>query len=97
MSAFELDAAVAELVGLKEHEGYWGVFTRAEVLGAWRNGTVVVKIASDEVGDYTANGTLGKVMGSLHHPDQGVLYFIEWDDKPGIVIGCMAKKLRARL
>lgn len=76
--------------------GWHGAFTRNEELGAWRNGTRVVK-QNSEPGDSTPDGTMGTVLGSMRHPDptwKGALaYFVEWDDKPRVAVGCMGYKV----
>lgn len=68
-------------LNIREHEGYHGEFTTDRSEGAWANGTRIVKSKS-EPGDATPNGTMGTVLGSIHHPEVGTAYFIEWDDRP---------------
>lgn len=79
-------------MGLSYHRGYVGVFTRATYPGALASGIRVVK-ANSESGDYTVDGTAGTIMGSIGNPEIGILYFIEWDNRPGYVIGCVEKKV----
>lgn len=79
------------------HPGYVGAFTRAQALGAWRNGTRVRKIAADAGGDRTPNGTEGIVLGSVQAPDQApiIFYFVAWDTAPETAVGCVSWKLEA--
>lgn len=56
-------------------------------------GTRIMKQAS-EPNDSHENGAGGTVRGSVHDRDV-FAYFIEWDDMPGIVVGTMARKVRA--
>ena len=82
--------------GMRMEDGWTGLFTRQDVLGAWKAGTRVAKV-NGEPGDATANGTPGVVLGSIAHPDVHggeVFYFIEWADAPKVAVGCMARKLR---
>ena len=60
------------------------------------NGTVVIKTASDPSGDLTPLGTVGAVRGSISATDLGTMYFIEWNDKPRMVIACHEKKLMVK-
>ena len=77
-----------------EEPGWIGAFTRHEELGAWRNGTRVVKQAS-EPHDGTPDGTPGVVLGSLmEHQSKQLLYFVEWANRPRVAVGCMGFKLK---
>jgi hypothetical protein len=58
------------------------------------NGTRVLK-DKGEPGDATPIGTKGLVLGSISHPEMGVGYFVEWDDKPGVPIFVVERKLNA--
>jgi hypothetical protein len=83
------------MIDFREEPGWVGVFTRNQELGTWRNGTRVRKTNS-EPGDATPNGTLGTVLGSISSPevqDGAVMYFIEWDNRPKVAVGCMGFKL----
>lgn len=77
---------------LREYDGYFGAFTRDTARGAWPNGTRIRKAVS-EPGDSTPTGTEGTVLGSLGHPDVGLFYFVEWDNKPRIAVGTISAKL----
>jgi hypothetical protein len=80
-----------------QHEPGWhGAFTRNEALGAWRNGTPVVKQNSEPY-DSTPDGTPGVVLGSIPDYREGgqMFYFVEWADKPKVAVGCDGRKLRA--
>jgi len=80
-----------------EEPGWTGLFTRNQDNGAIPNGTRIKKVNS-EPGDANRDGARGTVLGSLRAPDvMGGLrfYFIEWDAKPRVAIGCMATKVEA--
>jgi hypothetical protein len=82
---------------IRNWPGYTGAFTRNEVLGAWRNGTRVVKQKS-EAGDAHPDGSLGTVLGSMADKkfmDGLVFYFIEWDAKPRFAVGTVGWKVMA--
>ncbi len=69
---------------LKTEPGWDGVFTRAQVSGAYPNGTRVVKIAQDPSGDFNPLGATGTVLGSMRHPQHSdlLVYFVAWDTHP---------------
>lgn len=103
----EIDDDLAAKIGIGEHEGYTGAFTRAEVLGAYRNGTHVTKVGMDH-GDKRPLGAQGVVLGSMDkglvikgldnlHRDakHGLGYFVEWDDTPRMAVFIIAWKIRA--
>lgn len=87
---------------LTEHEGYIGVFTRAEAIGALPNATRVCKVNSER-NDFVENGSKGKILGSIAvpidmptHPKFGDIpyfYFVEWDEYPKRAIGIVSAKL----
>lgn len=81
-------------VPFKTEEGWYGAFTRNEVLGAWRNGSRVVKQNSEE-GDARPDGTLGTVIGSFMNPGQvgRMIYFVEWDDAPKVAVATIDFKI----
>jgi len=84
------------MVEWNDDRRYFGAFTRDQAEGAWPNGTRVVKVKGDPgTQDATANGTQGVVLGSIVMPEvsKDAFYFIEWDDKPLIAVGCSAWKL----
>ena len=66
-------------------------------------GARVRKAREDPGGDITPIGTLGRVMASHDypegaeqpHPDHTVrhFYFVTWDDKPGVPVGCADWKI----
>ena len=74
-----------------EEPGWYGAFTRNQVEGAIPNGTVIVKANSDP-GDATPNGTKGTILGSLS-ADGLMFYFVEWESRPKMAIGCMSFKI----
>ena len=93
MKAMPVTRAAAEAMGLREFPGYQGMFTTAEYENAWPNGSRVIKANSDPC-DATKNDERGTIRGSIGNPELGAMYFIEWDYRPGAVIGCMQGKLR---
>lgn len=83
---------------IKYWPGWTGAFTRDEALGAWKNGTPVVK-ANSEPGDAHPDGTPGVVLGSISHPsvqNGAVFYFIEWAPRPRTAVVAGAIKVQAR-
>lgn len=79
--------------GLKEHEGYTGVFTRHQADGAlYPNNTRIVKALS-EVGDSHPTGSVGTVLGSIKVDDLPTFYFVEWDARPKVAVGILEYKL----
>jgi hypothetical protein len=86
-----------EATGLCNEPGWHGSFTRRNALGAWRAGTRIVKVKSEE-GDATPDGAQGVVLGSISHKDlqNGMpLYFVEWDSQPRCAVACIGWKLGA--
>ncbi len=80
------------MINLREHPGYRGMFTRDEAEGAYRNGTRVIKTAS-EPGDGHPVGATATVLGSISHPPLGIMYFVEWDRTPKFAIAVLATKI----
>lgn len=78
--------------GIGQHDGYVGVFTRVTAPGAIPSNTRIAKVWCED-GDTTPLGTRGTVLGSVRHPDLGLMYFIEWDGRAGIAIAAVAKKI----
>lgn len=81
----------------QNHEGYIGAFTRGTAEGAIPNGARVRKVNS-EPSDGNPDGTLGTVLGSFSDPevqDGAVVYFVEWDSRPGMAVGVMERKVEA--
>lgn len=76
-----------------EEPGYIGAFTRETYPGAIPAGARVVKVQSEE-GDANINGAAATVLGSIGH-ENVVLYFVEWDAKPGYAVAVAAFKLQA--
>lgn len=72
---------MTEAPNLKEFPGYSGLHTRDQAPGAIPNGSRVRKVASDP-GDTHQDGALARVLGSIHHPQVGFGYFVEWDSHP---------------
>lgn len=93
MRGIPLTPSVADALEVSEHEGYFGVFTRNQYPGALPNGSRVRKLNSER-GDHTTDGVSGTIMGSIGHPElPNIMYFVEWDNRPRTVIGCMDSKL----
>lgn len=72
--------------------GWFGSFTRQQAPGAIPNGARVRK-RPGYPRDRTPALTEGIVLGSVSHPELGIAYFVEWDDKPRVALGVIAKKL----
>ena len=77
---------------LTPRPGWLGRFTEQDAPGAIRKGARIFK-AQDELGDGTPLGTGGTVLGSMHDPEKGTCYFIEWDDKPKCAVAVIAWKI----
>lgn len=88
--SYDLNAALLEMA--TPRPGWTGGFTTKEALGAYRNGTRIVKATSEDH-DCHPNGSLGTVLGSLVHPEKGVAYFIEWDARPKCAVLVIAWKI----
>jgi hypothetical protein len=58
----------------------------------YKNGTKIRK-GDGDLDDITPKGTPGTILGSLYHHQMGVGYFVEWDDKPGMPVFVMERKL----
>ena len=78
--------------GISTQEGYIGAFTRHQADGAFPNGTRIRKINS-EPNDITRDDEVGTILGSVQGPGLGFFYFVEWDNKPKVAVGAMAKKV----
>lgn len=81
---------------IRHEPGWTGGFSRNEVPGAWKNGTRVVKTAS-ESGDSHPDGTPGTILGSIAYAavrNGAICYFVEWDSAPKVAVACMAFKVR---
>jgi hypothetical protein len=81
--------------------GKVATWTDNESAGAIPNGERIVKSWAEE-GDATPIGMQGTVLGSIGPPDLPgfeppdgcfYLYFVEWDDKPGIPVGVTDRKV----
>jgi hypothetical protein len=88
----ELLAALEDMA--KPRPGWIGGYTTRQAPGAMPNHTRIVKAAEDASGDLTPMGTLGTVLGSIKHPQLGLCYFIEWDDKPRCAVAVVAWKIK---
>ncbi len=77
-----LEQPVARLFGIKSHPGWHGEFTTRSAIGAYPNGSRVVKIACDPAGDENENGSVGRVLGSIQWDTSPIMYFVEWDHRP---------------
>src|SRR5262245_60357349 len=90
----EREPMAQRMIMLGPEPGYIGCFTRDSAAGAMPNGTRVIK-AKQEPRDGTPLGTEGIVIGSIHAPEvsPNIMYFIEWDNRPKIIIACADWKL----
>lgn len=77
-----------------EEAGWVGGFTREQAEGAIQNGSTIVKVWSER-GDTHPVGTKGTVLGSIHHPQLGYLYFVEWETLPRVAVGVIGEKIGA--
>lgn len=68
-------------LGLSLFPGYANLHTRAQADGAIANGTRVRKTNS-EPGDTHKDDERATILGSIHHPEVGFGYFVEWDTHP---------------
>jgi hypothetical protein len=68
-------------MGLQDYPGWVGTHTREQAPGAMPNGSRVRKIMS-KPGDASPDGSPATVLGSMHEPDLGYGYFVEWDARP---------------
>jgi len=75
--------------------GYIGHYIEGQADGAVPNGQRVVKVA-DEKGDAHTLGDTATVISSYAHPELGLMYFIEWDDRPKLIVACISWKLAAQ-
>lgn len=79
---------------LKEYPGYVGVHTREQSpLAEIPNGATITKTVCKK-GDSHEVGDCGVVLGSIGHEEVGVMYFVEWDDKPRVAVGVMGAKIK---
>ncbi len=70
-------------------------YTRHQHPGAMPNGTRIRKSVFEK-NDTHRIGALGTVVGSFKDPDQEpTMYFVEWDDMPGIPVGVLSTKIEA--
>lgn len=88
----ELAAVLLDMA--KPRKGWLGGFTTRQAEGAMPNGTRIVKAAEDAPGDLTPMGSPGTVLGSMRHPEKGIAYFIEWDDKPKVAVLAVHWKIK---
>lgn len=87
--------------GLRTEPGYYGLFTRNQAPGALPNGSRVAKIRKDQVGgDVLPIGAQATVLGSIRMPLEVIaqtgspfIYFVEWDENPGIACGVSSIKI----
>lgn len=78
---------------LANEPGWIGAFTRAQAPCAqFRNGSRVAKQGTDET-DAHKDGALATVLGSIESP-AGIVYFVEWDDRPRIACAIVEPRLK---
>ena len=79
---------------IRKYAGWVGYHTRDQVAGAYPNGSRVEKILA-EPHDGHMNGAWATVLGSLVHRRTGrLIYFVEWDNKPGCAVAVTGEKIR---
>lgn len=86
------EQAMFEAYDIAPHQGYIGVFTRRNAINAIRAGSRIRKIKT-ESGDEHPVGSTGTVLGSIQAGHLGIMYFIEWDDKPKFAMATIAWKI----
>lgn len=93
--------AIGEVKGKGVPDGDVVLCTREQAEGAIPNGTVIRKV-TDAPGDRHRIGDRGIVLGSMKMPREldslgrgGFLYFIDWEDEPGVPIACTSDKIEA--
>jgi hypothetical protein len=87
---------------LRLYPGYEGVHTRDQAAGALPNESRVVKIYAER-GSVRPVGSLATIIGSIEADLEdtvkyGVryLYFVEWDDLPGVVVAVADIRIEAK-
>ena len=84
-------------LGITNHPGYEGAFTRKTASGAWPSGARVKKTIEDRRGDFVPIGSKGTILGSVSNPKiiNGMpAYFVEWDSYPKKAVLCLGIKLK---
>lgn len=82
-------------VGVMTREGYTGMFCTTDAPNAIPAGTQIKKVRTESDDEHQI-GSTGAVLGSISVNNLGIMYFIEWDDKPKHAISTVAWKI-ARL
>lgn len=77
---------------IRVYPGWVGVHTRDEALGALPNGTRVRK-TKNEPGDAHPIGSFARILGSIHVPEYGYGYFVEWEDAPRVAVMVVQAKI----
>jgi len=67
-------------------------YTTDEAPGAIANGTRIAKQKSTS-GDAHQDGALAIVLGSKAGPNGTYLYFVEWDDSPGLPVAIRGDRI----
>jgi hypothetical protein len=81
--------------GIREHDGWTGVFTtRQSSMAKFKNGARF-KTAKMEDGDTHEIGAMGTILGSVGTLNIGVAYFVEFDDKPRHAALIVERKIAA--
>jgi hypothetical protein len=79
-------------VGVMAREGYTGMFCTTNAPNAIKAGERIHKVKC-EANDEHPVGAIGTVLGSISVNNLGIMYFIEWDDKPKHAISTIAWKV----
>lgn len=78
---------------IQEEPGWRGGFTRHQAPEAqFANGTQVIKSVSEAL-DGHAVGVRGVILGSIHAPEVGTGYFVEWSTSPKVAVFVIEAKL----
>lgn len=82
-------------LGIKEHPSYIGMFTDHQALGAYPNGTIVIKQRT-AAGDWHRDGDQAVVLGSIYQVMHGLLYFVAWKNAPYVACSIAGDRITRR-
>jgi hypothetical protein len=82
-----------EKLDIRHEPGWYGAFTRQQAPEALFKNEQRIKKALGEPGDGTPIGTIGTILGSLYAPELGVVYFVEWNNRPRVAVSVVAWKI----
>jgi hypothetical protein len=84
------------MANVRPHSGWMGVFTTDQAPGCWPNGTRIERATVRQTVAHGARRTvqIGTVLGSVHVPEKGPAYFVEWDSMPQAAMLVEARTVR---